>query len=155
MDNQNWNFDAYDVAIYAEAICDILDAFDTLEDIVSTNKDYNKYYDILFDLFEYAYTNNIVDEVYSNESKSGGLYALRTVQKEYMNKLENSHQEDMINNLAPGDLVLLKDGRQVYVVDQAYDSSGCWVTTNLSDRTNKNARGYYVFYNDITEILGQ
>ena len=155
MNNNNWDFDAFDVATYAEAICDILDAFDTLEDIISTNKDYNKYYDILFDLFEYAYTNNMVNEVYNHESKSGGLYALRTVQKEYMNKLENSRHDDMISNLEQGDLVLLKDGSQVFVVDPTYDSNGCWVTTNLSDRTNKDARGYYVFYNDIAEIWGQ
>ena len=128
------------------------DAQDTKDYGLNSTDDYNKYVDKLYELYEIAVTNNVVDQVIE-EIKSDGVdeslfVEIKEEQEEYKAREE---QEALARTVEIGDYVQLYNGNRRYVCSR--DGRSLWVTDNKADRTDPYARGWSADLYDIVKIL--
>lgn len=135
-----------------QMISAIGDAQDTKDYGLDSDADYNKYLNKLYDLYDIAVTNGVVDQILE-ELKSDNVDAsefidIKEEQEEFKLKEE---QEALADSVEVGDYVQLYNGNRRYVCSR--DGRSLWVTDKESERTNPYARGWSADLYDIVKIL--
>lgn len=128
------------------------DAKDTKDYGLDSDADYNKYLNKLYDLYDIAITNDVVEQILE-ELKSDNIDAYEFIEiKEEQEgfKLQEEHIA-LANSVEVGDYVQLYNGNRRYVCSR--DGRSLWVTDKESERTNPYARGWSADLYDIVKIL--
>jgi hypothetical protein len=128
------------------------DAKDTKDYGLDSDADYNKYLNKLYDLYDIAVTNDVVEQILE-ELKSDNIDAYEFIEiKEEQEgfKLQEEHIA-LANSVEVGDYVQLYNGNRRYVCSR--DGRSLWVTDKESERTNPYARGWSADLYDIVKIL--
>lgn len=106
----------------------------------------NRYYNYLNELYEIAIAHNLTDII----SKYPLLEEIHE-ELEYAN--EQRVHSNLIDEIEPGDLVQLRDGRRLYVADPYYGTDTMWVTDDKSNRDSADAFGWVAYHSDIVDII--
>lgn len=128
------------------------DAQDTKDYGLDSNADYDKYVNKLYDLYEIAVNNGVVDQVIEEIKSDGVNESLFVEIKEEQEEFKaQEEQEALARTVEVGDYVQLYNGNRFYVCSK--DGRNLWVTNNEADRTNPYARGWSADLYDIVKIL--
>lgn len=149
--------DIYDLVCAVDYCTQLINALADAPDIkdfgIDSDADYNRYYNKLYDLYDIAVKNNVVNEVIqelkSDNIDDRGLFVEIKEEADYLKA--QSDREELLDSIEVGDYVLLYNGNRRYVCRR--DGRDLWVTDKEEDRLNDYARGWSADLYDVVEIL--
>lgn len=148
-----------------DAICSVCEAIDGFAEstlysgendvtkelgIPNFDKAYNAYYEYLYDLYDLAVKENVLNEVLGY-IESDECSDFKEVCEEYEYEAKQAEHEDLMYSVEVGDKVRLFNGNEYYVAD--IDGNSIWVTNDKSMRNSIDARGWSAQLSDVVEIL--